>query len=533
MTAVAIEASVALCIHKRTRYLAEVFAALANQRNPPRFEVLIVLNATPPDVAARVRKLYAPHRLNVRLVQAPTMGLSHARNRAIDECRGRWLVFLDDDAVPAPEWLSALVGAAKTHNARVLGGRTILRWDFPRPDWFDERYDKFLSCIDLGDGTFPVTTGHVLVGANLLYDMDVFARGLRFDVRLGRIGDDLRSNEELALNRELTRQGVISYYTGRARVDHIVDPNRVTPEWLAERIFAQGRSWRIHDALELDPEAFTNELNRHVKAFVAHVQDFSGYREGQWRRWIEFAGVAGYLIEHARQSGIIARSSARTFPNGTSNTGASSRLFDEAVDAYDAGRFERARQLFAQLSTDPEYGGRAWLHLGDIALASQQWRVAASCYRRSLKIQPAKNTAADRVPTLFQRWAEQLSDRRRQRSLRLKALRLLRRRRRLSALQRYQRASLERTLGDLDSARTVFESLTRHTQLGAGAAFHLGEIALAEHAWPQAARWYRRCLERQPAHQMAARRLEELSTKKRQAGRAADSTSRRLARMQA
>jgi glucosyl-dolichyl phosphate glucuronosyltransferase len=528
---VAIEATVALCIHKRTSHLAEVFEALTKQRHPPGFEVLLVLNATTPEVAAFVRELSARHRLKVRLVEASAIGLSHARNRAIDECRTRWLIFLDDDAVPAPDWLSALVREAKAHRARVLGGRTILRWDFPRPDWFDERYDKFLSCIDLGDDTFPVTTGHVLVGANLLYDMSVFARGLRFDARLGRIGDDLLSNEELALNRELTRQGVISYYTGRARVDHIVDPNRVTPEWLAERIFAQGRSWRIHHALELDSDALAKELNRHVKEFAAHVQDFSRYREDQWRGWIECAAYAGYLIEHARQSGII--DTRQGGIDGATNAGANRRLFEDAVDAYEAGIFERARQLFAKLSEDAEYGGRAWLHLGDIALASQQWRAAASCYRQSLKIQPSRNPATERVPTLFQRWAEHVPDRRRQRILRRKALDLLRQRRRPPALQRYQRASLERTLGYLDSARTTFESLARHGDLGAGASFHLGEIALASGEWRQAARWYRRCLKRQPAHQMAATRLESLSTEKRQGGRAADSASQRFVQIQA
>ena len=518
MTTPALEVTVALCIHKRTRDLAEVFQALVDQRNPPGFEVLIVLNATPPAAAETVRELLVPHALNVRIVDAPKIGLSHARNKAIDECQTRYLIFLDDDAVPASDWLAAMVGEAKAHGARILGGRTILRWDFPRPEWFEQRYDKFLSCIDLGDETLPVTGGHVLVGANILYDMAVFASGLRFDVRLGRIGDDLLSNEELALNRELTRQGVISHYTGRGRVDHIVDPNRVTPEWLAERIFAQGRSWRIHHALELNDEAFAKELNRHVKEFVSHVQNFGSYRQEQWRGWIEFARYAGYLIEHARQSGVsdaVRGRTAQQLPDETDPAISIRRLFEDAVDAHQAGSFERARELFTRLSGDPQYGARAWLHLGDIALAVQQWPMAGGCYRQSLDMQPLKNPAIERIPVLLQRWADNVSDPKRKRSLRLKALKLLGQQRHLSPLQRYQRASIQKAIGCLESARTTFESLSRHPELGAGASFHLGLIASTCRDWREAARWYRRCLKLQPAHQAAAQFLHALPRQSR------------------
>jgi len=46
----------------------------------------------------------------VRYVHEPSTGVVHARNRGVREAGGEYLIFLDDDEVPAAGWLNAFLG---------------------------------------------------------------------------------------------------------------------------------------------------------------------------------------------------------------------------------------------------------------------------------------------------------------------------------------------------------------------------------------------------------------------------------------
>jgi glycosyltransferase involved in cell wall biosynthesis len=294
------EVTVAICLHNRAHHLPELLNALNAQEGAPPFELLCVMNQPPQPIRAVIESTVDLFAGRVRLVEEPELGLSHARNRAVAECTTRWLAFLDDDAIPGDAWLGSLVNETTRMQARVAGGRTILRWSAPRPDWCLPHFDCWFSCVDLGPDTRFIAESEYVGGGNMLYDMSVFAQGLAFDPALGRRGDDLLSNEELALQSALRAVGIRSLYVGAATVEHIVDPKRITPEWLAERVFAQGRSACIHDSLQCDNESQRRELEMHSADFWQFVSNYRNYRPENWPLWITtFARDAGYLWAHA------------------------------------------------------------------------------------------------------------------------------------------------------------------------------------------------------------------------------------------
>ncbi|HUF90424.1 MAG TPA: glycosyltransferase [Gemmatimonadota bacterium] len=67
----------------------------------------------------------AVERARARVIRQPNAGPGAARNRAAAEARGELLAFLDDDCVPAPEWLATLGREAAAHPGAGLGGRTV------------------------------------------------------------------------------------------------------------------------------------------------------------------------------------------------------------------------------------------------------------------------------------------------------------------------------------------------------------------------------------------------------------------------
>jgi GT2 family glycosyltransferase len=71
-----------------------------------------------------------------RWTAGPRRGPAANRNHGARQARGEWLVFTDDDCLPAPGWLAAFARAATEHPAaRVLEGRTLASGVREAIDW--------------------------------------------------------------------------------------------------------------------------------------------------------------------------------------------------------------------------------------------------------------------------------------------------------------------------------------------------------------------------------------------------------------
>ncbi len=103
-----------------------------------------------------------------------------ARNSAVRAARGQYIAGCDSDCVPEPEWL--VCGLAALETADVVGG--MIRFLLPRRRtiWTLMDIDTFI------DQESVVASGGVL-GGNMFFDRDVFARVGGFDETLANGGD--------------------------------------------------------------------------------------------------------------------------------------------------------------------------------------------------------------------------------------------------------------------------------------------------------------------------------------------------------
>ena len=178
-----VEATVAICTRDRPDDLRRALDGLATQVLRAS-EILVVDNAPSSDAT---RRLVAGCP-GIRYVHEPRPGLDVARNRALREASHDLVAFCDDDAVPEPEWLAALVaGFADPQVAAVTGLTLPLELETPAQEQF-EAMGGFWRGVRrrLFDGQHdnPLAVGAVGAGANMALRRAVVLSLGGFDERL-------------------------------------------------------------------------------------------------------------------------------------------------------------------------------------------------------------------------------------------------------------------------------------------------------------------------------------------------------------
>jgi glucosyl-dolichyl phosphate glucuronosyltransferase len=234
--------TVTIQTYNRSAVLAETLESLRLLRCPAgvEYEILIVDNNSTDGTQEVIREYGGILAPRLRSVFEPRQGLSHARNRALQEAKGQIVSFLDDDVIVDPAWLSAVAGAFEEHAAAVVGGRSYLIYRSPRPSWLSDQYEFFLSRLDYGDRAI-VGIDKDLYGLNFSVRKDIVLQAGGFDPSLGRCGGvSFRSGEESDLLRRIRGLGGVVVYEPRAVVGHIIPGDRLRMKWFIKRAFAAG-----------------------------------------------------------------------------------------------------------------------------------------------------------------------------------------------------------------------------------------------------------------------------------------------------
>jgi glycosyltransferase involved in cell wall biosynthesis len=87
------------------------------------FEVIVV-NDGGDDSSEEVID-YFEDKLNIVRIRQPQSGPASARNEGARIAKGKYIVFTDDDCLPAPNWLSELEESLKKYPDSIVGGKTL------------------------------------------------------------------------------------------------------------------------------------------------------------------------------------------------------------------------------------------------------------------------------------------------------------------------------------------------------------------------------------------------------------------------
>ncbi|WP_237216199.1 glycosyltransferase family 2 protein, partial [Falsiroseomonas oryziterrae] len=230
-----------ICTHARPAYLRACLAGLSVQEEAT--DVVVVDSASPPQAAAEIAALAAE--AGARLVRSERPGLSIARNLGLEASSAAWTAFLDDDAVPLPDWSLRLREAIQSLplDAAAIGGRILPNWEGPLPAWWPPALRGVLTIVEWegrGEEGRDLPDGVAVYGANMAFDSEALRGVGGFPEELGRVGTRLLSGEEVEVLDRLRAAGRRVFYDGRITVRHSIQQNRLNPDWLLTRLHWQG-----------------------------------------------------------------------------------------------------------------------------------------------------------------------------------------------------------------------------------------------------------------------------------------------------
>ena len=286
--------SIILCTRDRADLLPGCFEALAQQDVAASAAEVLVVNNASRDATAEVLRAEARRgRLPMRMVEEPSPGLSRARNTGIAHARGDFLIFLDDDAIPAPGWLAAYERLFR-QGRPVVQGRIRVQIEGARPAYLADDLLAYLTHWDK-DGPEERYEGNLL-GANFGAMRSVYEQlgPFRPDIGPGAsgFGDDTEFSQRVAA------AGIPVIYCPEALVLHRIPPDRTTRRSLLRRCYLSGQSQPLFREY---PESLPRTLFQFARRSVAHLGHVvfarrSAQRVGEMCQWAEHAGRVRQIV---------------------------------------------------------------------------------------------------------------------------------------------------------------------------------------------------------------------------------------------
>ena len=241
--------TVCICTYERPAELANLLQGLAGQRFTETASPVINVIVTDNEGNSRVKSLCDSFRADtvsaLTYLYEPQRGISYARNTCLDHVapQSEFIALIDDDEIPAPEWLEQLLLAQQQTGADVVIGPVTPVFPAHTPAWieasglFDKPRDQD-SLANLQPNPAAATC-NALLRAALVRDAK-----FRFSPQLA-----LSGGEDALFFRQIKAAGYSTVWAGAARVCEPTPAHKATLAYMLREEFRRGNARIYVDAL--------------------------------------------------------------------------------------------------------------------------------------------------------------------------------------------------------------------------------------------------------------------------------------------
>ncbi|MEI6265348.1 MAG: glycosyltransferase [Sphingobacteriia bacterium] len=264
--------SIVICTYNRANYIGEAMNSLYNQSLPKdQFEVIIVDNNSTDQTESVCNAFITTHTdSHFYYLKELKQGASFARNTGAAIANAPLLCFMDDDAVANKDYLERIISFFSTHkDAGGLGGRIIPRYIPSEPVWMSHFVSSLVGNFDYSKQITVFSPNKYPLESNMIIRKIDFDAVNGFNTALPGVKGTLRiGGEGKEFFLKLKALGRIIYYDPSVIVEHIVETEKLTSEYMYRVASGIGRGERVR----------TKAINEwaFIKKVIEYLYKFGG-----------------------------------------------------------------------------------------------------------------------------------------------------------------------------------------------------------------------------------------------------------------
>jgi succinoglycan biosynthesis protein ExoM len=200
--------------------LSNLISKLQNQVTDNQFTYSLIVVDNDANQSARDTVTYWKQHSAIKIDYycEPEQNIALARNKAVENSKGRFIAFIDDDEIPSDEWLFNLSETFAKHRCAGVLGPVKPNYPENTPKWLI----KSKLCERASHKTGTVLKSDQTRTGNVLLDQYLFeGRNNRFNSEFGRTG-----GEDIEFFGRMIAGGQIFIWCEEAPVNETVPPER-------------------------------------------------------------------------------------------------------------------------------------------------------------------------------------------------------------------------------------------------------------------------------------------------------------------
>lgn len=252
--------TVAICTYNGGNRLPRLFACLKSQLIPEHlfWEILVIDNNSTDNTAQIIAECQATWNLPIpfKYFFEIEQGAAFARKRAVQEAKAPLIGFLDDDNLPAPDWVASAILFGREHPlAGAYGSQVEGKFEGELPANF-ERIQPFLAITERGSEPKLYTPWKKVLppGAGLVVRRKAWLASVpQHCILRGRTPESMLTGEDLEVVSYIQKAGWEIWYNPKMQIKHQIPAYRLQREYLISCFRGIGLSRHIIRMLNVQP----------------------------------------------------------------------------------------------------------------------------------------------------------------------------------------------------------------------------------------------------------------------------------------
>lgn len=189
------------------------------------------------------------------------LGMSAARNLGIRNTAGAIIAFIDDDALPFPDWAEETVKIYEDDSVIAATGPALPLWENVSMKWIPDEFYWLIGCTAWSDWQEQREVRNTW-GMNMSFKREAFEIAGDFSTEIGAIqGKRLHGEEDELSLRIKQKTGKRIIFSPKVRVKHRVYKHRLTAKYIARSSYWIGYTRQVMSRLYSNDHEGQNVLN--------------------------------------------------------------------------------------------------------------------------------------------------------------------------------------------------------------------------------------------------------------------------------